>query len=261
MKKKIYYALEKTENEANITIYGDITSWPWLEGDVSAANLSHKLENLGDVSRINVFINSYGGEVAEGVAIYNALKRHKAKVVTHCDGFACSIASVIFMAGDERIMNEASVLMVHNAWTGACGNAAELRKAADDLDKINQLAITAYMAHFKGSEEELKAIMDAESWVLPEEALEHGFATSIDKTESDKASQNARASFAQMVLKARAAQVSDPTPAVDPDPDPASPVEPEPDPLSEPAHPAEPEPKDNNAVQMLEGLFNAIKNI
>lgn len=257
MKKQIYYALETNGSEANITIYGDITSWPWLEGDVSAANLSHKLEALGDVSRINVFINSYGGEVAEGVAIYNALKRHKAKVVTYCDGFACSIASVIFMAGDERIMNEASVLMVHNAWTGACGNAAELRKAADDLDKINQLAITAYMAHFKGSEEELQAIMDAESWVLPEEALEHGFATSIDKTESDKANQNARARFAQMVLKARAAQATDPEPEPPAEPEP----DPEPDPEPEPEPEPKADPKENNAVQMLEGLFEAIKKM
>lgn len=255
MKKQIYYALETNGSEANITIYGDITSWPLLEGDVSAANLSHKLEALGDVSRINVFINSYGGEVAEGVAIYNALKRHKAKVVTYCDGFACSIASVIFMAGDERIMNEASMLMVHNAWMGARGNAAELRKAADDLDKINQLAITAYMAHFKGTSEELQALLDGETWVLPEEAMEHGFATSIDKNESDKASQNARASFAQMVLKARAAQ------ATEPEPEP--PAEPEPDPAKDPETEPEPqaEPQENNAVQMLEGLFEAIKKM
>lgn len=267
MKKQIYYALETNGSEANITIYGDITSFPWLEGDVSAANLSHKLETLGDVSRINVFINSYGGEVAEGIAIYNALKRHKAKVVTYCDGFACSISSVIFMAGDERIMNKASVLMVHNAWMGASGNASELRKAADDLDKINQLAITAYMEHFNGSEEELQAIMDAESWVLPEEAVEHGFATSIDKTESDKASQNARESFAQLVLKARAAQATepdpeppeDPEPPAEPEPAPVEDPEPEPEPTPDPE--PEPEPPKNNAIQMLEGLFNAIKNI
>lgn len=263
MKKQIYYALETNGSEANITIYGDITSFPWLEGDVSAANLSHKLEALGDVSRINVFINSYGGEVAEGVAIYNALKRHKAKVVTYCDGFACSIASVIFMAGDERIMNEASMLMVHNAWMGARGNAAELRKAADDLDKINQLAITAYMAHFKGTAEELQALLDGETWVLPEEALEHGFATSIDKNESDKASQNARASFAQMVMRARAAQEPAPEPQAEPAPEPEPPAEPEPAPDEDPEPEPEPqaEPKENNAVQMLEGLFEAIKKM
>lgn len=259
MKKQIYYALEKNGSEANITIYGDITSWPWLESDVSAANLSQQLEALGDVSRINVFINSYGGEVAEGVAIYNALKRYKAKakIVTYCDGFACSIASVIFMAGDERIMNEASMLMVHNAWMGARGNAAELRKAADDLDKINQLAITAYMAHFKGTAEELQALLDGETWVLPEEALEYGFATSIDKNESDKASQNARASFAQMVMKARAAQEPAPEPEPPAEPEPAPENEPETEPETEP----QAEPQENNAVQMLEGLFEAIKKM
>lgn len=268
MKKQKYYALETNGSEANITIYGDITSWPWLDSDVSAANLSKQLEALGDdVSRINVFINSYGGEVAEGVAIYNALKRHKAKVVTYCDGFACSIASVIFMAGDERIMNEASVLMVHNAWTGARGNAAELRKAADDLDKINQLAITAYMAHFKGPDEELKAIMDAESWVLPDEAVEHGFATAIDKTESDKASQSARESLAKMVLKARAAQATDPEPEPPAEPTPPADPEPpaEPEPPADPEPPAEPEPEpepqENNTVQMLDGLFKAISKM
>lgn len=273
MKKQIYYALEKNGSEVNITIYGDITSFPILESDVSAANLSQKLEALGDVSRINVFINSYGGEVAEGVAIYNALKRYKAKakVVTYCDGFACSIASVIFMAGDERIMNEASALMVHNAWTLAAGNASELRKAADDIEKLNQLSITAYKTHFKGTDEELQALLDGETWVLPEEAMEYGFATSIDKTESDKASQNARAIFAQMVLKARAAQATEPTPAAEPEPEtePEPPADPEPIAEPEPAPENEPEtepeqqaePQENNAVQMLEGLFEAIKKM
>lgn len=274
MKKQIYYALEKNGSEANITIYGDITSFPILEGDVSAANLSKQLEALGDVTRINVFINSYGGEVAEGVAIYNALKRlkAKAKVVTYCDGFACSIASVIFMAGDERVMNEASALMVHNAWTIAAGNSSELRKAADDIEKLNQLSITAYKTHFKGTDEELQALLDGETWILPEEAVERGFATSIDKTESDKASQNARVSFAKMVLAARAAQTapaasSDPEPEPEPEPpmepvaEPAPAAEPEPTADPEPEPEPEPVPNENNAVQMLEGLFEAIKKM
>lgn len=268
MDKRIYYALETKGSEANITIYGDITSFPWLEGDVSSANLSNKLAALGDVSRINVFINSYGGEVAEGAAIYNALKRHPAKVVTYCDGFACSIASVIFMAGDERIMNEASLLMVHNAWQCAAGNAAQLRKAADDLDKVNQIALTAYKEHFKGSEDELQALLDAESWILPSEAVEHGFATSIVKPDSDKASQSARASFASMVLKARAVQEGTPVPepATPPEPEADPAPEPDPAPAVDPEPPAEPtpatdpvaEPHEDNAVQMLEGLFKAI---
>ena len=175
--KRQYFSMTTSKDTATINIYGDITSCPWFEGDTSAGGLAKQLEALGDVSNINVYINSYGGEVAEGLAIYNALKRHKAKVKTYCDGFACSIASVIFMAGEERVMNESSLLMIHNAWNYAAGNAEQLRKQADDLDKINQGAINAYKANSTLSEEEIKTLMDAESWILPTEAVEYGFAT------------------------------------------------------------------------------------
>ena len=190
--KRNYFSMEKVNETATINIYGDITSWAWEElGEMSAVNLSRQLEALGDVNEIHVFINSYGGEVAEGLAIYNALKRHKAKVTTYCDGFACSIASVIFMAGDERVMGESSLLMIHNAWTFASGNAEELRKQADDLEKITQASVEAYKAHSSLTEKEIKRLMDNETWILPEEALSYGFATNIDRTENKNASQNA----------------------------------------------------------------------
>ena len=207
--KRNYFSLEKTKQTATINIYGDITSWAWEElGEVSAVNLSKQLEALGDVDKIDVFINSYGGEVAEGLAIYNALKRHKAKVTTYCDGFACSIASVIFMAGDERIMNESSLLMIHNAWTYAMGNSEELRKQADDLEKITQASVEAYKSHSSLTEKEIKKLMDEETWILPTEALEYGFATSIDKPDSKNASQNA---FLQLfeIIKAHQAEADD----------------------------------------------------
>jgi ATP-dependent Clp protease protease subunit len=200
MKKNNYYSLVQQENKATINIYGDITSWAWEElGEMSAVNLSKKLDEIGDVEQIDVYINSYGGEVAEGLAIYNALKRHKAKVRTYCDGFACSIASVIFMAGDERIMNEASLLMIHNAWTWAAGNAAELRKQADDLEKITQASVEAYKAHSSLSEDEIKTLMDEETWILPTEALEYGFATKVEKTESKNANQSVRQSLFNII--------------------------------------------------------------
>jgi len=195
--------LTKANNTATINIYGDITSFPWCDGDVSASNLSRQLEQLTDVSEIDVYINSYGGEVAEGLAIYNALKRHKAKVRTYCDGFAASIASVIFMAGDERIMNDSSLLMIHNAWSYVQGNAKELRKQADDLDKITQASVVAYMAHSTLSEAEIVELMDNESWILPDEAIEYGFATAIEKTEQKNASQNARRSLLNIVKMAQ----------------------------------------------------------
>lgn len=201
MKNKQYFQLVTTGNIADLTIYGDITSWPWLDSDVSAHNLSAQLAEMQGVSQINVYINSYGGEVAEGLAIYNALKRQSAKVVTYCDGFACSIASVIFMAGDERIMGNPSRLMIHDAWTSVWGaNADELRKQAEDLDKINDAAVKAYMQHINITEEELRAKMKAESWISEDEALEMGFATSVDDTEeSDKPSQNAKKRLFEML--------------------------------------------------------------
>ena len=198
-----YYSLvkNKSKQEATLTIFGDITSYPWGEQDVSAYNLSKQLQQLTDVKTINVHINSYGGEVAEGLAIYNSLKNHSAKVKTYCDGFACSIASVIFMAGDERIMSNASLLMIHNAWSFVQGNADQLRKQADDLDKITQASINAYMNHVSISESELKELLDNETWLDCNEALQKGFATKITEVpDSDKASQNVRQSLVKMIL-------------------------------------------------------------
>lgn len=197
MNKK-YFDLAKTGKIAQLNIYGDITSWPyeWL-GEVSAVSLSKQLEKLEDVDEIQVFINSYGGDVSEGLAIYNALKRHSAKVKTVVDGFACSIASVIFMAGDERIMNDSSLLMVHNAWASAVGNAGELRKAAEDLDTINRSIVTALLTHSKLDEKEVEKLMDKETWILPDKAVEYGFATAI---EASADSENVSASAKKKVM-------------------------------------------------------------
>lgn len=200
--KKTYYSLFQSEENAILNIFGDITSFPWSESDVSNVQLSKKLEEMKDVSVIDVYINSYGGEVAEGLAIYNALKRHKAKVRTHVDGFACSIASVIFMAGDERIMPGTSCLMIHNPWTFASGNASELRKQADDLDTIGECSINAYMECVNISKEELKDLLDQEKWLSPAEALEKGFATSIEKEDDEEhANQSVKKKIISMLLE------------------------------------------------------------
>lgn len=187
-----YYALQQTGNEASIKIYGDITSWEWFESDVSSYTLSKELDML-EANTIHVYINSYGGDVSEALAIYNSLKRHKAKIITYDDGFACSAASVVFMAGDERVMSVASLLMIHNAWTRASGNASKFRKQADDLDKITQASINAYMRKINIAEEKLKQLMDDESWITPQDALSMGFATKIaEENESNNISQSVR---------------------------------------------------------------------
>ena len=268
--RRTYYSMATNGNEASINIYGDITSYPWEEhGDVSAVNLSKRLEELGEVSKIHVYINSYGGEVAEGLAIYNALKRHKAKVTTYCDGFAASIASVIFMAGDKRVMSEASLLMVHNAWTCGIGNAAELRKQADDLDKITKASIEAYKSHSKLSEDEIKALLDAETWILPDEALEYGFATKVEKTENKHASQSVRQNLVALIKgKAKAAEEEDEE-EVDPEEEPKDEPEAEPeeeDPEKEesaeeenPEDEPEKQEENNATQQKWGGLFKAIQ--
>lgn len=197
-----YYALETNGSEADIYIFGDITSWEFFDNDVSSYTLSKELNELDTkVETINVHINSYGGEVAEGLAIYNMLRNHNAKVVTYCDGFACSIASVIFMAGDERIMNNASLLMIHNAWMYTAGNADQLRKDADDLEVITQASINAYMDAVNITEEELKELLDAETWLLPADALKKGFSTAIVGVEAaeGKAAANARKALFELV--------------------------------------------------------------
>lgn len=194
-----YYALEKTERKASLYIFGSISSYPWREKDKDAYAIVKELSEL-DVDEIDVHINSTGGAVAEGLAIYNVLKNSGMKVVTYCDGFACSAASVVFMAGDERVMNEASLLLIHNAWTYSQGNAADFRKAAEDLDTITQASVKSYMRHVNISEEELKQMMDDETWISAEDAKKMGFATKILEEKVDEANQSAMQSIRERLL-------------------------------------------------------------
>lgn len=167
----------------DIFIYGEISKYAWEEyGEKSAKIFQQELEELGDVETINLYVNSPGGSVFEGIAIHNMLKRHSARVVAHVDALAASIASVIIMAADEIRMPGNSMLMIHNAWTFAMGNAEELRKQADDLDRINQSSIQSYLvkAGDKLSEEKLKEMLDAETWLSADEAYEFGLCDVVE---------------------------------------------------------------------------------
>ena len=200
---KRYFSMyqDKEKQSASIYIYGDITSWPWYEEDTSSYTLSKQLQDLEDAETIDIYLNSYGGEVAEGLAIYNALKRHKATINTYVDGFACSIASVIFMAGDNRYVGDTSLLMIHNAWTRVSGNSQELKKQAEDLEKITQASINAYMKSVSISEEDLKEMMDNETWIDSTEAIEKGFASELVETdEAQVANQSLREGIKQKLL-------------------------------------------------------------
>lgn len=145
----------------------------------SVKDLQEILNKNKNIPTVNIYINSPGGSVNEGIAIYNILKRTRAYVRVFIDGFACSIASVIAMAGNAIYMPKSSMQMVHNAWTVAMGNSEELRKVADDLDKINEVVILAYMSKFKGTEKELRKLLDDESYLTAEECLKYGLCTKI----------------------------------------------------------------------------------
>lgn len=174
------YLFKQEGDSAELLIYGDITSYEYDESDVGGYSFSKDLANID--TDIIVRINSYGGEVSQGLAIYNLLRTFKHNVTTVCDGFACSAASVIFMAGKNRIMPNTSLLLIHNAWTMVCGDYNELIKQADDLQKITQPSIEAYKSVSSLSEDEIKSMMDKETWITADEALTYGFATEVKST-------------------------------------------------------------------------------
>ena len=195
-----YYSMAKDGKTADLMIYGDITSLPIFDSDVTSYDLCQEIAAT-DADRINVHINSYGGECSEAMAIVNALNRHKAKIVTYNDGFACSAAATIFMAGDERIASPYCTFLFHNAWTTVTGNAAALRTEADNLDTITDQSKALYLDKTALLPEELDALMAEERFLTPEEALEIGFATEIEGAEESEATQAVKRSIFQRFMK------------------------------------------------------------
>lgn len=187
---------QKTEipDTLQIYIYGDVEgdSYDWwtdeiIESETSANHFRNELEKYPNVSNIDIFINSNGGSVFEGTAIYNQLKRHKAYKTVYIDGFACSIASVIAMCGDKVVMPKNAMMMIHNAWMYVAGNASELRKAAEDLDQINKGNRQAYLQKAGNQLDETKLIelLDKESYLTAEECLTYGLADEYAEKEAD----------------------------------------------------------------------------
>lgn len=182
-KKKPYFSMKKASaDRGEIHIYGDIINEDWRWGnDTSAVSFRDALAALGEVSVIDLRINSGGGDVFEAAAIYNMLKRHKARVEVHIDGLAASAASVIAMAGDKVTMPKNAMLMIHNAWTIVMGNHHDLRKAADESEKISNSTVKqSYLD--KNPEldaDELSRLLDEETWLTAEEANDLGLADEV----------------------------------------------------------------------------------
>ncbi|MDP5211063.1 head maturation protease, ClpP-related [Microbulbifer sp. 2205BS26-8] len=132
--------------------------------------------NALDADEIHLRLNTPGGSVFDGNAIYNALKRHKATITTYIDGLAASMGSIIALAGERVIMADNAMYMIHNPWTSAYGDARELRKTADTLDRLRSSMLSIYQKKTEIDEESLAAMLDNETWLSATECVEHGFA-------------------------------------------------------------------------------------
>ncbi|WP_263080069.1 Clp protease ClpP [Endozoicomonas sp. Mp262] len=175
-KSRAWYSLKNQSGQpAELLIYDVIGDWAGL----SARQLVNTLKDI-EADEITVRINSPGGSVFDGIAIYNALRYHKAHIHVRIEGLAASIASVIAMAGDTIHMAENALLMIHNPFSWVGGDAEELRKMADMLDKTTEVIAQTYCSQCALEPEEVKELMDEETWFTAEEANQKGLVDAID---------------------------------------------------------------------------------
>ena len=165
-----------SESSAEVVIYDEIGAF-----GIESKTFIDELAKVPKDKEILLRVNSPGGSVIDGLAIYDAIRRTPQKVTTRIEGLAASIASIIALAGDEVIMSENSLFMIHNVWGGETGDSKDMRKAADLMDKMSSKLVSIYMAKSGKEESEIKSWMDAETWFSAEEALEAGFITSIEE--------------------------------------------------------------------------------
>jgi ATP-dependent Clp protease protease subunit len=173
---KRWYELRAQMKGAEIVIYDEIGAF-----GIPAKAFLDELKALGPVAELTVRINSPGGSVFDGVAIYNALKRHDAATTVWVDGIAASIASMIAMAGDEVVMPENAMLMLHDPLALVIGTAADMRAMAKALDKMKAGMVAAYREKSGRDDAEIEALMAAETWLSAEEAVEFGLADRVER--------------------------------------------------------------------------------
>lgn len=176
------YLNKEDKKEADLLLYGVIGDDGYWDS-VGSKEFAQDLGMIEDVETINVRINSPGGDVFAGQAIYSTLKRCKSKIVVYIDGLAASIASLIAMAGDKIVMPKNSMMMIHKPWSFSAGNANDMRTMADTLDKVEESLLVAYVDKTKLAEDEIKELLNAETWLTAADALQKGFCDEIEETE------------------------------------------------------------------------------
>ncbi len=169
--KQSWYSInaKQTDKFVDVYLYDEVGSY-----GVSAKDFVEDIKLLKGKD-IYLHINCVGGEVFDGMAIYNTLKKYKGKVVAYVEGIAASMGSVIPLAADEIIMSENSLYMIHNAWGGAMGEAKDMRKTATLLDKLSSEIANIYSKKTNLPLSQIEEMMDEETWFNSEEALQYGF--------------------------------------------------------------------------------------
>ena len=182
MKNKSWYKIEaKADESATVYIYDEIGYW-----GITAKDFIREVDAL-NVGSISLRVNSPGGDVFDGIAIYNALNAHPAQVETQIDGLAASIASIIAMAGDKITIAKNAFFMIHNAWAVSIGDAEAMRKMSDVLDKIDTTLVKTYAERTGQSQRNIRQMMGAETWMNADEAIERGFADQVTEETGAKA--------------------------------------------------------------------------
>lgn len=181
--QKYWEFKNKTDDEADLYLYIEIASWGGGGYAHSAQSFKRELDALGEIKTLNIYINSPGGDVFEGNAIYNMLSRKSknCQLNVYIDGLAASIASVIAMSGTKIIMPSNSMMMVHNAWCYTWGNSKDLRDTANALDKIDISIKQTYLnkAGDKLDDDTITDLMNNETWLTAQECLDYGLCDEI----------------------------------------------------------------------------------
>lgn len=204
--------INKGKGAAEILIYSDIGESWWGDG-MTAKKFADELKALGSVDTIDVRINSYGGDVFDGLAIHRQLIDHGAEITSHVDGIAASIASVIAMAGKTVNISESGFMMIHDAWTIAIGNADELRAVAERVDATSASICEVYAARSGKSEAQIRDWMKAETWFNGKEAVAAGLADAV--AENVRVAARARPDWAKFAHLPKALEAK-PTPLTTP---------------------------------------------
>lgn len=234
---KSWYRIRAARKTAEIRIYEEIGAW-----GITAKQFADDLAALGDLTAINVRINSPGGDVFEALAIHNALQRHPAKVTTYIDGLCASAATIIALAGDETHMVSNGMYMIHEPWTFAGGDAEAMQKSADLLNTTAEQIVSMYARKTGLTADELRAKMQSETWMTAQEALDEGFVDVIDEPLRVAAKAHDLSRFTHPPTMTKEAAMADPVPetlpVADPPPTVPSPEPPPPaDPVERPMEP------------------------